>query len=168
LNAIFIQILYLTSIFALSLFILNGYRLFNWYAAGIWCVPLLWSLYLSAWLINFWFLFYGLQVQYSSLSIFTLHIFTIGGIGLMTLSMMSRVALGHTGRDIRKPSRWLGMAFASIIASVLFRVVMPMFTMQFYSSSVLVAAILWILGFAFFVVVYTPILVKPRADGAFG
>ncbi|MDP3087542.1 MAG: NnrS family protein [Methylotenera sp.] len=168
LNAIFIKIPYLTSIFAFSLFVLNGYRLFNWCAAGIWRVPLLWSLYLSAWLINFGFLFYGLQAQYSSLSILTLHIFTIGGIGLMTLSMMSRVALGHTGRDIRKPSRWLGMAFASIIASMLFRVVMPMFTMQFYSGSVLVAAILWILGFAFFVVVYTPILVKPRADGTFG
>jgi uncharacterized protein involved in response to NO len=168
LNAIFIQIPYLTSIFALSLFLLNGYRLFNWYAAGIWRVPLLWSLYLSAWLINFGFLFYGLQVQYSSLSILTLHIFTIGGVGLMTLSMMSRVALGHTGRDIRKPSRWLGLAFASIIASVLFRVVMPIFTMQFYASWVFLAAILWILGFAFFVVVYTPILVKPRADGAFG
>lgn len=167
-NAIFIQTPYLTSTFALLLFVLNGYRLFNWCATGIWRVPLLWSLYLSAWLINFGFLFYGLQAQYNSLSILTLHIFTIGGIGLMTISMMSRVALGHTGRDIRKPSRWIGMAFSSIIASVLFRVLMPMFTMQFYSSSVIVAAILWILGFTFFVVIYTPILVKPRADGAFG
>jgi uncharacterized protein involved in response to NO len=31
-----------------------------------------------------------------------------------------------------------------------------------------VAAILWILSFAIFVVIYTPILLKPRADGAFG
>jgi uncharacterized protein involved in response to NO len=51
---------------------------------------------------------------------------------------------------------------------VLFRAVMPIFNMQYYASWVLVAAILWILGFAFFVVVYTPILVKPRVDGAFG
>jgi uncharacterized protein involved in response to NO len=168
LNAIFVQIPYLTSIFAWTLFVLNGYRLSNWHTAGIWRVPLLWSLYLSAWLINLGFFFYGLQVQYGSLSIFTLHIFTIGGIGLMTLSMMSRVALGHTGRDIRKPSRWLGMAFASIIASVVFRVVLPMATNQLYMSWVLVAAVLWILSFAVFVVIYTPILLKPRADGAFG
>lgn len=168
LNAIFIQISYLTSIFAGVLFILNGYRLFNWHTPGLWRVPLLWSLYLSAWLINIGFLFYGLQAQYSGLSILTLHVFTVGGIGLMTLSMMSRVALGHTGRDIRKPSRWLGVAFTSIIASVLFRAVMPMFTIQFYASWVLVAAVLWILGFAFFVFVYTPILLKPRVDGAFG
>jgi uncharacterized protein involved in response to NO len=94
--------------------------------------------------------------------------FTIGGIGLMTLSMMSRVALGHTGRDVRMPSRWLRLAFAGLVVSVLFRVVVPMFTSQFYMGWMLLAAILWIMSFAIFVVIYTPILLKPRADGAFG
>ena len=154
--------------FAWTLFALNGYRLINWHAAGIWRVPLLWSLYLSAWFINFGFFFYGLQAQYSSLSILTLHIFTIGGIGLMTLSMMSRVALGHTGRDVRKPSRWIGIAFAGLVVSVLFRAIVPMFTSQFYMSWMLMAAILWILSFGVFVVIYTPVLLKPRSDGAFG
>ena len=167
-NAIFVQIPYLTALFAWTLFALNGYRLFNWHAAGIWRVPLLWSLYLSAWFINVGFFFYGLQALYSSLSILTLHIFTIGGIGLMALSMMSRVALGHTGRDVRKPSHWIGVAFAGLVVSVLFRAFVPMFAPQFYMSWMLVAAILWILSFAVFVVIYTPILLKPRADGAFG
>ncbi len=167
-NAIFIQIPYLTTLFAWTLFALNGYRLFNWHAAGIWRVPLLWSLYLSAWFINVGFLFYGLQALYSSLSILTLHIFTIGGIGLMALSMMSRVALGHTGRDVRKPSRWIGLAFSGLLVSVLFRAFVPMFASQLYMSWMLVAAMLWIFSFAVFVVIYTPILLKPRADGAFG
>ncbi|MDO9392981.1 MAG: NnrS family protein [Methylotenera sp.] len=168
LNVIFLQIASLTSLLAGVLFALNGYRLYNWYTAGIWRVPLLWSLYLSAWLINLGFFCYGLQTLFSHLSILTLHIFTIGGIGLMTLSMMSRVALGHTGRDIRKPSRWMSYAFAGVVASVIFRAVVPMVTMQFYTSWVLVAAIFWIFAFAIFVVIYTPILLKPRADGAFG
>lgn len=167
-NAIFIQIPYLTALFAWILFALNGYRLFNWHAAGIWRVPLLWSLYLSAWFINVGFFFYGLQALYSSLSILTLHIFTVGGIGLMALSMMSRVALGHTGRDVRKPSRWIGIAFAGLVVSVLFRAIVPMFAPQLYMSWMLTAAMLWILSFAVFVVIYTPILLKPRADGAFG
>jgi uncharacterized protein involved in response to NO len=167
-NAIFIQISYLTALFAWALFALNGYRLINWHTAGIWRVPLLWSLYLSAWFINVGFFFYGLQTLYSSLSILTLHIFTIGGIGLMALSMMSRVALGHTGRDVRKPSRWIGLVFSAIVASVLFRAIVPMFASQFYISWVLVAAMLWIFSFAIFVVIYTPILLKPRTDGAFG
>lgn len=167
-NAIFIQTPYLTALFSWILFALNGYRLFNWHAAGIWRVPLLWSLYLSAWFINFGFLFCGVQAKSGSLSILTLHMFTIGGIGLMTLSMMSRVALGHTGRDVRTPSGWIRLAFSGLVASVLFRAVVPMFISQFYMSWMLVAAILWILSFAIFVVIYTPILLKPRADGAFG
>jgi uncharacterized protein involved in response to NO len=167
-NAIFIQIPYFTTISAWLLFVLNGFRLFNWHTAGLWRVPLLWSLYLSAWLINLGFFFYGLQSSLVSLSILTLHIFAIGGIGLMTLSMMSRVALGHTGRDIRKPSRLLSFVFAGLMCSVIFRAIIPMLTSQFYTHLVLVAAILWCLSFTVFVWIYAPILIKPRVDGAFG
>jgi uncharacterized protein involved in response to NO len=167
-NAIFIQIPYFTTTSAWLLFVLNGFRLFNWHTAGLWRVPLLWSLYLSAWLINLGFFFYGLQAMQINLSILTLHIFAVGGIGLMTLSMMSRVALGHTGRDIRKSSRWLGFVFAGLVCSVIFRAIIPMFTTQFYTHLVLVAAILWCLSFTVFVWIYAPILIKPRVDGAFG
>lgn len=168
LNAILIQAYNLMPFLAWTLFILNGYRLFNWHAAGIWHVPLLWSLYLSAWLINIGFALYALQTSHVSLSILTLHLFTIGGIGLITLSMMSRVALGHTGRDIRKPSPWVKLAFACLIASVIFRVLVPMITMQFYPLWILIAAICWILAFVIYVAIYLPILLKPRVDGAFG
>jgi uncharacterized protein involved in response to NO len=167
-NAIFMQIPYLTSTSAWVLFGLNGFRLFNWHTAGLWRVPLLWSLYLSAWLINLGFFFYGLQATQVNLSILTLHIFAVGGIGLMTLSMMSRVALGHTGRDIRKPSRWLGIVFFSLVCSAIFRAIIPMFTTQLYMYLILVAAILWCLSFTVFVWIYAPILIKPRVDGAFG
>ncbi len=183
LNAIFMQIPYLTALLAWSVFALNGYRLCNWHTAGIWRVPLLWSLYLSAWLINVGFLGFGLQdaglqdialqAQYGAffspaLPILTLHLFTIGGIGLMTLGMMSRVALGHTGRNIGRPSRWMSLAFAGIVASAVFRSLVPMLAMQFYVNWVLVAAVFWISGFAVFVVIYSPILLKPRIDGTFG
>lgn len=173
LSVIFLQIAYLTALLAFTLFVLNGFRLFNWHAAGIWRVPLLWSLYLSAWLINLGFLFYslqaaGLQAQSGVSPILALHIFTIGGIGLMTLGMMSRVALGHTGRDIRKPSRWIGFTFVGLLASVVFRALVPMMTTQFYTGWVLLAAALWILSFAVFVVIYAPILLRPRPDGTFG
>lgn len=173
LSVIFMHAPRVTALLAFVLFALNGYRLFNWYADGIWRTPLLWSLYLSAWLINAGFLFYGLQAigwpaQYGGSPVLALHLFTIGGIGLMTLGMMARVSLGHTGRDIRKPSRWMAYAFAGIAASVLFRVVMPMVTAQFYTGWVLIAAILWILSFAIFVVIYAPILWRVRLDGAFG
>jgi uncharacterized protein involved in response to NO len=168
LNVIFIQATYLTSLFAWALFALNGLRLCNWHTAGIWRVPLLWSLYLSAWFINLGFMLYGLQNENTNMSILTLHMFTIGGIGLITLSMMSRVALGHTGRDIRNPSPWVCVAFASLIISVMFRVLVPLITSQFYTTWVLLAAICWILSFTIYTIIYLPILIKPRSDGTFG
>ena len=168
LNVIFIQNAAVTTLSAGILFTLNGYRLYNWHTVGLWRVPLLWSLYLSAWLINLGFLCYGLQALRSHLLVLTLHIFTVGGIGLMTLSMMSRVALGHTGRDVRKPSRWLSLAFAGMLASVIFRAVLPMAFSQYYVNWVFIASVFWIVSFAIFVVIYAPILLKPRVDGTYG
>lgn len=168
LNEIFVHIAEVTNYVALALFAFNGYRLCNWHNNGIWRVPLLWSLYVSAWLINCGFLLYGLQTPLAIPSILTLHLFTIGGIGLMTVGMMSRVALGHTGRNISKPSPFLIIVFAAVCASAGFRILAPMFSMENYVSWVLVSALFWIAGFSIFVVIYAPILIKPRVDGAFG
>ena len=167
-NEVFLRVPSLTSWLALTLFTLNSYRLRNWYTHGIWQVPLLWSLYLSLWVINLGFLCYGLQTQLAIPAILTLHLFTIGGVGLMTMGMMARVALGHTGRDIRKSSPWLRFAFAAIVVSAVFRIFVPMLAMQHYASWVLISALFWIIGFTIFVVIYTPILLKPRIDGTFG
>jgi len=168
LNVIFIQTPHLTPALAWALFALNGFRLWNWHTAGLWRVPLLWSLYLSAWFINAGFMMFALQAEHNNLSILTLHLFTIGGIGLITLSMMSRVALGHTGRDIRMPSPWMKVAFFCLIASVIFRVLLPMMTGQLYMIWVLISAVCWVLAFAIYTAIYMPILLKPRADGATG
>ncbi len=168
LNEIYMHFSGLTSLLAIALFILNAFRLCNWHVKALWRVPLLWSLYLSSWLITFGFLFYGLQDPLDIPAILTLHLFTIGGVGLMTVGMMSRVALGHTGRDIKNISPLLKLAFAAIVASAIFRIVFPMFAMQYYSGWVVTSALFWIIGFAIFLVIYAPILCKPRIDGTYG
>lgn len=167
-NEIFLQAAHVSPLLALLLFVLNGYRLINWHVSALWRVPLLWSLYVSSWLINLGFLFYGMQQVWAIPAILTLHLFTIGGIGLMTIGMMSRVALGHSGRDIRQPSPWIKFAFAAIVASAVFRVLLPMFDMQHYADWVLVSGLLWIFGFSVFLMIYAPILYRPRIDGAYG
>lgn len=167
-NEVFIRFDAASAYLALALFLSNGYRLLNWHARGIWRVSLLWSLYVSAWIINLAFLSYGLQSWLAIPTILTLHLFTIGGIGLMTIGMMARVALGHTGRDIRQPPRLLGFMFFAIGLSVGFRALLPMFAMQYYSVWVIVSGLFWIAGFAAFVAVYAAVLVKPRVDGLFG
>ncbi len=167
-NEIFIHAAGLSSLLSVVLFALNSYRLYSWHTAALWRVPLLWSLYLSSWLINFGFLLYGLQDLLDIPSILTLHLFTIGGIGLMTVGMMSRVALGHTGRDIRNTSLWLKAVFAAIGASAVFRIIFPLFSMQNYTIWVVTSAVFWIVGFSIFLVIYAPILCKARVDGTYG
>lgn len=168
LNEMFIHAPWVSSIFALLLFVLNGYRLCNWHTPALWQVPLVWSLYVASWLINLGFLLYGLNMQLGIPAILTLHLFTIGGIGLMTLSMMSRVALGHTGRDVKALSPWMKLAFLMIVLSALFRIVLPLFAMQSYSAWIVISGIFWIAGFAIFLLVYAPILCKIRVDGTYG
>ena len=167
-NEIFIHAAGLSSLLSVVLFALNSYRLYSWHTAALWRVPLLWSLYLSSWLINFGFLLYGLQDLLDIPSILTLHLFTIGGIGLMTVGMMSRVALGHTGRDIRNTSLWLKAVFAAIGARAVFRIIFPLFSMQNYTIWVVTSAVFWIVGFSIFLVIYAPILCKARVDGTYG
>jgi len=164
-NEIFYQYAELTPYLAVGLFLMNGYRLLGWHVWGIWRVPLLWSLYLSAWMINLGFFLYGVHVLCAIPLVLVLHLFTIGGIGLMSLAMMARVALGHTGRDIRASSVWLVPIFIAVMLSLLLRVFAPMFAMQFYTSWIVAAAVCWILGFAVFVWIYAPILFNPRVDG---
>jgi uncharacterized protein involved in response to NO len=167
-NEIFLHLQAWSALLAGALFLANGFRLLNWHVRAIWQVPLLWSLYVSSWLINFGFLFYGLQSLLGIPLIFTLHLFTIGGIGLMTMAMMSRVALGHSGRDIRQLSPWMKFAFGLIVLSALSRVLLPMWFAEYYLAWLLISGVLWVVGFGIFLGVYAPILCKPRVDGAYG
>jgi uncharacterized protein involved in response to NO len=151
------------------LFLANGVRLFNWHTKGIWKVPLLWSLYCGLWLINLGFLLLALSYITSAVGIiFAMHLWAIGGIGLMTLAMMTRVSLGHTGRSIHEPPKLMPYAFGIIIAGALIRAVLPIFVSQYYLAWVIGAYFCWVIGFALFFIQYYRILTKPRIDGAFG
>lgn len=164
-NELFIRIPDISIYSALALFLLNGFRLCKWHTAGIWKVSLLWSLYISTWLINAGFLFLAIS-YWSELSFtITLHLFTIGGIGLMTVGMMGRVALGHTGRNIRQPSPVLSYALVALILSTIVRVFLPMIDMLHYNWWLAISYILWMVAFVLFLIIYTPILSKPRIDG---
>ncbi len=167
-NELFIGRVEFTMLTAGLLFLLNGFRLSNWHTSGIWKAPLLWGLYVSSWLINAGFLLMALQYWLEISSTLTVHLFTIGGIGLMTISMMARVALGHTGRNIRQPSPLLGYALAILVLSVIFRVGLPLLDMGHYLWWITASYLCWVLAFAAFVFIYFPMLVKPRPDGQAG
>ncbi|MEC6823646.1 NnrS family protein [Photobacterium piscicola] len=143
----------------------NLVRMCRWRSYKTITVPLLWSLhgaYLSmiiglAWLG-------GSYINHNMNPTIGIHIIAIGGIGAMILAMMARVSLGHTGRKLQV-GRWMVIAFMSLFGSLLARtllvVIMPIATMDAY----VISAVLWVMAFTIFTIVYYPVLTKTRVDG---
>jgi uncharacterized protein involved in response to NO len=130
--------------------------------------PLLWILHLGyAWLIvglGLRALPLGGLAAWGSLAT---HALTVGAIGGLTLGMMARVALGHTGRTLAAPPA-MAWAFAAITLAAAVRALVPLVAPGGYSVSLLVAGALWTLAFLVFLCVYAPILTAPRFDGKAG
>jgi len=159
----------LNIVLGLTISLSAGFRLWRWHTPGIWQVPLLWSFYCGLWLINLGFLLFALSVTVPGISvILAIHCWAIGGIGVITLAMMARVSLGHTGRNIHTPPRSVIWIFGLVIFSALSRVFLPIVLPEFYRLSVMLAASGWIAAFGLFTLVYWPILSKPRIDGTPG
>lgn len=93
-----------------------------------------------------------------------IHAITAGAIGALTLGMMARVALGHTGRPLVAP-RPVAVAFGLVLAAALVRVGVPLVLPALTMTSLAVTAVLWALAFAIFAIAYAPILAAPRIDG---
>lgn len=151
-----------SSALALILFVFNIVRLAGWHTKGIWQSSMLWSLYLAFCFICLGFLLFGL-VHFTSVSKYlAIHAFTVGGVGLITLSMMARVALGHTGRNVSKPPKVLPYALMILIIGVVFRVFIPLLDSSLYSVWVVISQVCWVMAFLLFVIAYVPILSKPN------
>lgn len=150
---------------ALILFIMHTVRLAGWHTRGIWKKPLLWSLFIAYTFIISGFLLKACGYYFNLYPFLAVHAFAFGGVGLVTLSMMSRVALGHTGRNIHQPPKAMIWAFVCLIAGAVSRVFLPLIYMENYAVWVALSQILWIAAFSLFVIIYFPILTRPRIDG---
>ena len=155
----------ITAYLALILFALNTIRLIGWHTVGIWRKSLLWSLYLALWFINLGFLLYAGVHFFAIAKSLAIHAFSFGGIGLITLAMMSRVALGHTGRSVFDPPKVMSYAFGCLVLAAIIRVIFPILDVGHYSIWIGLSQILWVLSFAIFSFVYFPMLTRPRVDG---
>ena len=89
-----------------------------------------------------------------------LHLLAIGGIGGMTLAVMTRAALGHTGRPlvVTTPIAW---AYGAIALAALIRGFGVSLMPNQYYWVMAISGGLWILGFALFVVIYWVCLTEP-------
>ncbi len=154
----------LTAIFAV---IVNSARLSGWYVPRIWYVPLLWILYAGYGWIIIGFILTALSAYSLVLPSLALHAFTIGGIGVLTLGMMARVSLGHTGRAL-KASNAIAITFVLINLASLLRVLLPIALPNWYNILIYGSTLSLLAAFSLFMFVYAPILTSPRIDGQEG
>jgi uncharacterized protein involved in response to NO len=145
----------------------NIARLAGWYVRRIWYVPLLWVLYAGYGWIILGFILTALSAYSVVLPTLALHAFTLGGIGILTLGMMARVSLGHTGRAL-KASNAIAIAFVLINVAALFRVLLPIAMPTWYENLLYLSTLSWLAAFSLFIFVYAPILTSARVDGQEG
>ena len=152
-------------VMALLAAVAQGARLSQWQSLRTLRLPIVWILHLAyAWLPI------GLALKAMALltgwgaGLSWMHALTIGAAATMILAVMTRAALGHTGRPlIVKPT--VVLAYVLLTAAALVRVLGPGTSLLSYAQVINLAAILWTAAFALFLLVYAPILLRPRADG---
>lgn len=139
-------------------------RLAGWQGWRTLSSPIMWIIHLGyLWLVA------GFAAKAASALVGTpdpttaLHAFTAGAFGSMTLGVMTRAALGHTGRPLRvAPS--IAVAYVLVSLGALIRVAAAWLP-EFYLAAIVTSGFLWGVGFAIFAAVYWPILTRPRVDG---
>jgi len=152
------------SIISGILTLIYSIRLFGWYSNKIWSKPLLWVLFVAySWIaVGFGLKFLSLYFNISDF--LSLHSFTYGGIGIMTIGFMSRVVLGHTGRNVFEPPKILFWIFSILFAGAVIRVFLPLIDISNYQIWIGASQLLWILSFLIFAVVYLPMLFSPGIE----
>lgn len=90
------------------------------------------------------------------------HTLTAGTFGTITLAVMTRASLGHTGRDL---TAGLGTQAVFILVTIaaLARLIVP-FVGNFEVLGIWLAAITWTAAFGLFSVLYFPVFTQPRVQ----
>lgn len=145
--------------------LIQAVRLAQWQGLRTLRMPIVWVLHVA-----YLWLPVGLALKALTLltgvafAAFYLHALTIGAATMMIVAVMTRAALGHTGRPL-VVSRPTVYAYSFLTAAVLTRVFGPASLPLSYSAVIVLAAIFWTVAFVLFLRVYAPILWSPRADG---
>jgi uncharacterized protein involved in response to NO len=134
---------------------IQAVRLARWRGWRVWRSAILLMLHLAYAFIPAGLVALGLAVLGGFPALVGLHLLGIGAIGGMTLSVMMRASLGHTGRELRAGPA-LGLAFACVALAALTRVAVHS------EPGLWTAAALWTVGFAIFAARLAPILTRPN------
>ena len=146
---------------ALAAGLAHGARLARWRGFATLPEPLLWVLHLGYGWLALGFILLALSGAVALLpQTAALHALTVGAIGTMTLAVMTRASLGHTGRPLAA-----GPGTTAIYVLVTFAAVLRLFAPLAEAQYLLVltlAGAAWSGAFGLFVLIYARPLTLPR------
>ena len=142
---------------------MQGWRLLRWAGLQTLEEPLVWVLHAGYAFVPLGAVILGLAILWEDILLVQAaqHLWMAGAIGLMTLAVMSRATLGHTGRELTA-GPGTTTVYLSLIGSVFLRLAAgasPQLTTELYQFS----GLLWVTAYLGFAVIYSPMLMRPRA-----
>jgi len=148
----------LLSLYGLAGFVaaVNFIRLITWRPWQTINNPMLWPLHLSYALVCLGFALFSIGVS----TAVVMHVFAIGGFGLIIMSMTSRVSLGHTGRPLQLP-KGMSIALYCVLFALITRIGAALYP-QWYLDLILMSGLTWMAGFALYLKWFAPMLWRAR------
>jgi uncharacterized protein involved in response to NO len=142
--------------------VLNLLRLLAWKPWGTLRVPLLWVLHVGYLWLPVGFALQGAHLLGAPVPWARgVHALMVGALGGLTIGMMARVSLGHTGRSL-EAHPVIALSFALVALATTARLAMTFFPVAGWL--LIATAVLWATAFAIFAAYYTPILLAPRRN----
>ena len=157
-----------TSLFTAIVCILTGALqlalLLGWKPLAARSKPILWILHAAYFWIPLGFIFLGFS-SLGLLSIYIpLHAFGIGATGGLIIGMITRTAMGHTGRLLKAESIEV-ICYVLVQATAVVWILAHLMGGVWFHSTIELASICWCLAFILYIYKYFPWLSKPRLDG---
>jgi len=138
--------------------VLYFYRIYRWRGFACLVEPLVVILHIGYIWLPVWFALMALLAFFPETvsQPAALHALSAGAIGTMTIAVITRASLGHSGQPLTA-DKWTTLIYVLIIAGAVLRMSADWLPLD-YTMAVSLAGALWSLGFAVFVIIYGPIL----------
>lgn len=151
----------LSGLVALVLGLLQGVRLLTWRGRWAWKQPILFALHLSLGLLGLGLVLWGLAGIGIGDEVAALHFVGIGGVGGMTLAVMSRASLGHSGRPLIAP-RPVALGYGLLACAALARWLGAGMEGESYLLIMALISAVWSVVFLLYLLALWPTWLRPR------
>jgi uncharacterized protein involved in response to NO len=153
---------YGTAALLLLMAIAQTKRLSRWAGARTWREPILFILHVGYAFVPLGALFLSLSILWPQIvpASGALHAWTTGAMGIMTLAVITRATLGHTGREVVSTPATI-LIYGAMLVATLSRITASLLPAIYYQA-LLVAGVAWLLAFGIFLLAYGPMLLGAK------